>query len=223
VIHQSGPPPGERRALEVVGVARDGKYRTLGEAPRPFVYVPAAQLYSPEFWVLAHTSGTSVMSALQATVRDMDANLSVLQAGALAELTAFGLLPQRLAAWIAGSVGAIALLLAMIGVYGLTAHAVAQRRREIGIRMALGALRGQVLRMTVRRSLLLTMVGSVIGLGIAAGVAQLLTGLLYGISPTDPISFAGSALLLATVALIASVLPARRAASVNPVEALRAE
>jgi ABC-type antimicrobial peptide transport system permease subunit len=89
--------------------------------------------------------------------------------------------------------------------------------------MALGALRGQVLRMTVRRSLLLTMVGSVIGLGIAAGVAQLLTGLLYGISPTDPISFAGSALLLATVALIASVLPARRAASVNPVEALRAE
>jgi predicted permease len=223
VIHQSGPPPGERRALEVVGVARDGKYRTLGEAPRPFVYVPAAQLYSPEFWVLAHTSGTSVMSALQATVRDMDANLSVLQAGALAELTAFGLLPQRLAAWIAGSVGAIALLLAMIGVYGLTAHAVAQRRREIGIRMALGALRGQVLRMTVRRSLLLTMVGSVIGLGIAAGVAQLLTGLLYGISPTDPVSFAGSALLLGTVALIASVLPARRAASVNPVEALRAE
>jgi ABC-type antimicrobial peptide transport system permease subunit len=77
--------------------------------------------------------------------------------------------------------------------------------------------------MTVRRSLMLTMVGSVIGLGIAAGVAQLLTGLLYGISPTDPVSFAGSALLLGTVALIASVLPARRAASVNPVEALRAE
>ncbi len=101
----------------------------------------------------------------------------------------------------------------MIGVYGLTAHAVAQRRREIGIRMALGALRGQVLRMTVRRSLALTAVGSAIGLAVAAGVAQALTSFLYGISPVNPISFAGAAALLSAVALIASAIPARRAAS----------
>jgi predicted permease len=223
VLHQSGPPPGQTRVLQIVGVAGDGKYRSLGEEPRPFVYAPSGQQVNAQFWVLARTSRPGVVREMQSLVRMMDPNLPVLQAGTLGDLTAFNLLPQRVAVWIAGSVGAIALVLAMIGVYGLTAHAVAQRRREIGIRMALGALRGQVLRMTVRRSLMLTMVGSVIGLGIAAGVAQLLTGLLYGISPTDPVSFAGSALLLGTVALIASVLPARRAASVNPVEALRAE
>jgi ABC-type antimicrobial peptide transport system permease subunit len=133
------------------------------------------------------------------------------------------LLPQRLAAWIAGSVGVIALLLATIGVYGLTAHAVAQRRREIGIRVALGALRGQVVRMTVRRSLLLTAMGSAIGAILAAAFAQLLTGLLYGLSSIDPVSFIGAVMLLGAVALIASLIPARRAASLNPVEALRAE
>jgi len=100
---------------------------------------------------------------------------------------------------------------------------VAQRRREIGIRMALGALRGQVLRMTVWRSFLLTTIGSVIGLVIAAGVAQALTSFLYGISPVDPLSFAGAAALLGAVALVASAIPASHAASVNPVDALRAE
>ena len=223
VVNQTGPPPSRERLLQVVGVARDGKYRTLGEEPRAFVYVPAAQLYNSEFWILARTSGPTALAAMQATVRDLDPNLPILQAASLADVMAFGLLPQRIAAWIAGSVGAVALMLAMIGVYGLTAHSVAQRRREIGIRMALGAMRGQVLRMTVRRSMLLTAAGSVVGLGLAAAVAQLLTGLLYGVSPVDPISFAGAAILLCTVALVASVIPARRAATVNPVEALRAE
>ena len=223
VVHQSGPPPGRSRTLQVVGVARDGKYRSLGEEPRAFVYVPAAQQYNSGFWLLARTSGPSVLTAMRATVRSMDVNVPVLQAGSLADLTAFGLLPHRLAAWIAASVGLIALLLAMIGVYGLTAHSVAQRRREIGIRVALGALRGQILRMTIRRSLALTAVGSAIGLLIALGAAQLLTGLLYGVSSVDPISFLGAVVLLGTVALTASVIPARRAASINPVEALRAE
>ena len=223
VVHQSGPPPGQSRTLQVVGVARDGKYRTLGEEPRAFVYVPAAQQYNSGFWLLARTSGPNVLPTMLATIRSMDVNVPVLQGGTLADLTAFSLLPHRLAAWIAASVGLVALLLAMIGVYGLTAHAVAQRRREIGIRMALGALRGQVLRMTVRRSFLLTTIGSVIGLVIAAGVAQALTSFLYGISPVDPLSFAGAAVLLGTVALVASAIPASRAASVNPVDALRAE
>jgi predicted permease len=223
LLHQSGPPPGRERLLQVVGVARDGKYRTLGEERRSFVYTPASQEYNSEFWILARTSGPSVLNAMQAAVRDADPGLPILQAGSLADLTAFALLPQRLAAWIAGSVGVIALLLATIGVYGLTAHAVAQRRREIGIRIALGALRGQVVRMTVRRSLLLTAIGSAIGVSMAAGLAQLLAGLLYGLSPVDPVSFIGAVVLLGAVALIASLIPARRAASINPVEALRSE
>ena len=223
MVNQTGPPPSRERLLQVVGVARDGKYRTLGEEPRAFVYVPAAQLYNSEFWILARTSDPTALAAMQATVRDLDPNLPILQAASLADVMAFGLLPQRIAAWIAGSVGAVALLRAMFGVYGLPAHSVAQRRREIGIRMALGAMRGQVLRLTGRRSMLLTAAGSVVGLGLAAAVAQLLTGLLYGVSPVDPISFAGAAILLCTVALVASVIPARRAATVNPIEALRTE
>lgn len=110
-----------------------------------------------------------------------------------------------------------------IGVYGITAHSVAQRRKEIGIRVALGALRRQVLSLTVRQSLWSTMLGAAIGLVIAAGVAQLLTSMLYGIPAIDPVSFGGAALALALVALVASVIPAKRAASANPVDALRAE
>jgi predicted permease len=223
LVNQTGPPPSRERQLQVVGVARDGKYRTLGEEPRAFVYAPAAQQYNSQLWILARTSGPRVLAAMQATVRDLDANLPILQSGSLSEVTAFGLLPQRIAAWIAGSVGLIALLLAMIGVYGLTSHSVAQRRREIGIRMALGALRGQVLRMSVSRSLWLTAIGSAIGLAFAAGAAQLMSGLLYGISPLDPISFGGAVVVLGVVALAGSAIAARRAASVNPVEALRAE
>jgi predicted permease len=223
VLHRTGPPPAPERLVEIVGVARDSKYRTLGEEPQPFVYAPAAQQYDSRFWILALTSGPGVMASLQRTVREADPNLPILQSGTLAEVTAFGLLPQRVAAWIAGSVGLIALVLAMIGVYGLTSHAVVQRRREIGIRIALGALRGQVLRMTVRRSLLLTTIGSAIGLTLAAGVAQLMTGLLFGISPIDPVSFVGAVTLLGAVSLMACIIPARRAASLNPVEALRAE
>jgi predicted permease len=223
MLHQQGPPPGRTRPLEVVGVARDGKYRSIGEEPRPFAYVPAAQMYNASVWILARTSGPSVLGAMRDTIRQIDPNLPVLQSGTLAALTAFNLLPQRIAAWIAASVAAIALLLAMIGVYGIAAHSVAQRRREIGIRVALGALRRQVLAMTVRQALTLTSLGAVIGIAIAAALAQLLTSLLYGIRPIDVPSFIGAALLLIIVSLLASIVPARRAASINPVEALRAE
>ena len=203
-------------------VSRATEYRSLGEEPRAFVYAPAAQAPSAQFWVLARTPGPDVLVHMQSILKAMDSNLPVLQAGSLTDITAFNLLPQRIAVWIAGSVGAIALLLAMIGVYGLTAHAVAQRRREIGIRMALGALRGQVLRMTVRRSLALTAVGSAIGLAVAAGVAQALTSFLRDI-PSRFDLVRGRAALLGAVALVASAIPASRAASVNPVDALRAE
>ena len=223
LLHQMGPPPGRTRSLEVVGVARDGKYRTLGEEPRAFAYVPSGQMYNSQVSFLARTSGPSAVSAMRDVIRQLDSDLPVLQAGALSDLTAFGLLPQRIATWCAAAVGVIALLLAMIGVYGITSHSVAQRRREIGIRIALGALRRQVLGMTMVQAATLTAISAVIGLGIAAGVAQLLTGLLYGISVLDPISFGGAAITLAIVAVLASAIPARRATSIDPVEALRAE
>ena len=223
VLHQQGPPPGRTRPLEVVGVARDGKYRTLGEDPRPFAYVPSGQMYNSQVAILARTTGPRVLASMRDVVRQIDPDLPVLQAAAIADLTAFGLLPQRIAAWFAAGVGVIALLLAMIGVYGITSHSVAQRRRETGIRIALGALRRQVLAMTMVQAVTLAAISAGIGLAIAVGVAQLLTGLLYGITPLDPVSFGGAAMTLAIVAVMASVIPARRAASIDPVEALRAE
>jgi predicted permease len=223
LLHQMGPPPGRTRSLEVVGVARDGKYRTLGEEPRSFAYVPSGQMYNSQVSFLARTNGPSVVAAMRDAVRQIDSSLPVLQAGALSDLTAFGLLPQRVATWCAAAVGGIALLLATIGVYGITSHSVAQRRREIGIRIALGARRRQVLGMTMVQAVTLTAISAGIGLAIAAAVAQLLTGFLYGITALDPISFGGAAITLAIVAVLASAIPARRAASIDPVEALRAE
>jgi predicted permease len=223
VLHQQGPPPGRTRTLEVVGVARDGKYRTLGEEPRSFAYVPSGQMYNSQVSLLARTTGPSVLGAMRDVVRQIDSNLPISQGGTMAELTAFGLLPQRIATWFATGVGVIALLLAMIGVYGITSHSVAQRRREIGIRIALGALRRHVVGMTMVQAVTLTAISAGIGLAIAAAVAQLLTGLLYGVTALDPISYGGAAMTLAIVAVMASVIPARRAASIDPVDALRAE
>lgn len=119
--------------------------------------------------------------------------------------------------------GLIGLLLAALGIHGITAYTVTQRTREIGIRVALGAPRGEVLRLIVRQAMTMAAVGGVIGLLAAALGSRLLAGLLYGITPLDPISFAGAVGLLATLALVASLIPARRAASVGPVATLRAE
>jgi ABC-type antimicrobial peptide transport system permease subunit len=160
---------------------------------------------------------------VRALLREMNPNLPVVRAATLAEMTAFGLFPQRVVGWLAAVVGTIGILLAALGVYGVTAYNVSQRRREIGIRVALGALRAQVLRLIVGQAMLLAAAGTALGLMAAALVTRVLEGMLYDIRPLDPISFAGGALIFLAVALIASLIPARRAASVNPVDALRAE
>jgi putative ABC transport system permease protein len=212
-----------RRPFEVVGVARDAKYRTIGEAPTPFIYVPAAQRYASTIWILMRSTGPSVLPEVRALIRAMNPNVPVLQAGTLTDLTAFTLFPQRFAAWLAAIVGTIGLLLAALGVYGITAYNVSQRRREIGIRVALGAVRAQVLRGIVGQGILLAVIGTALGLTAAAFVTRVLEGMLYDIRPLDPVSFAGGALLLVALALVASAIPARRAASIDPVETLRAE
>jgi ABC-type antimicrobial peptide transport system permease subunit len=160
---------------------------------------------------------------MRALVREVDPNLPLVSAATLAEMTAFALVPHRLASWIAGTVGLIGLLLVTIGVYGMTAHDVTRRTREIGIRIALGALPWEVLRMVARRAMGLAALGALIGLGAAALATRLLTSLLYGVRPLDPVSFTAGTLVLALLALAASLIPARRAASLDPVEALRVE
>ena len=216
-------PADARRPLQIIGVVRDAKYRTPGEAPRAVIHVPLAQHYNSELWLLLRTRGPSTLPALRALLRDMDPDLPLLQATTLTDATAFSLLPSRLAAWLAAIVGGVGILLAAIGIYGLTAYHAVQRTREIGVRMALGATRARIERLVVRQSVRLTGIGLVTGLMLAAAASRLLQALLYDVAALDPLSFAGGAALLAALTIAAALIPARRAAAMDPVTALRAE
>jgi ABC-type antimicrobial peptide transport system permease subunit len=131
--------------------------------------------------------------------------------------------PQRIAASVAGSLGVIGLLLAAIGIYGVTAYMVTSRTREIGIRIALGAQQGNVVRMVLRQGMTLTLAGAAIGLLLAAAAGRLLGSLLFGVGATDPVTFIGSAVLVVAIGLAACYAPARRATEIDAMEALRYE
>jgi predicted lysophospholipase L1 biosynthesis ABC-type transport system permease subunit len=212
-----------RRPVEVVGVARDAKYRTVGEGPQPFVYVPAEQAHDDIMWLLVRPRAASAVPAIRALITSMNPNLPVVRTATLTEMGAVTLFPQRLASWMTGVIAVTGAFLAAIGLYGLMAFNVGQRTREIGIRMALGALRSRVVGAVIGSAALLGIIGTALGLIAASLVTGLLTGILYGVKPLDAISFAGGALTLGVLVLVATAVPARRAASVNPVDALRAE
>jgi ABC-type antimicrobial peptide transport system permease subunit len=146
-----------------------------------------------------------------------------MEASTLTGLTSIVLLPHRLASWLAAGVALVGAFLAAIGIYGLAAYTVSQRTREIGVRMALGALRAQVVRLILMTATRPVVIGAALGLLTSSLATRLLAGMLYGVQPLDPLSFVGGTVLFMTVAAFASVIPARRAASVNPVDALRAE
>lgn len=214
----------EERPLHIVGIARNAKYRSLSESPRAFIYVPLTQQYMSEVtFFIRRSSPESRINAAREAVRAFDPSLPVVFAQTFEQATAVGLLPQRLAAWVAGSVGTVGLLLAALGLYGLTAFAVAQRTREIAVRMALGATRDSVLKLVLRQAARLALIGAAIGLALAVGISLALQSLLIGIQPMDPIAFATATLVLTGVLLAASWAPARRAANLDPMRALRAE
>ena len=221
--HDDGPRAADKpRTLTVVAVARDTKYRMLGEAPRAFVYVPVAQQYVPRLVVVARaTHGQRLALELRALLNAMNPNLPLLQSLSFEEYSRIGLLPQRIAASVAGSLGMVGLLLAAIGIYGVTAYIVTSRTREIGIRIALGARPHRLVRMVLRQGMMLTLAGAAIGLLLAAGASRLLGALLFGVVATDPLAFAGSALLFCAVGLAACYVPARRATEIDAMQALR--
>ena len=214
----------ESRTVTVVGVARDAKYRTLGETARNFVYVPLAQRYFTRTTLLVRTAPDAPVAApIRQLVAELDPALPILNARSLEEHASMSLFPQRIALYTAGSLGGVALLLALLGIYGVTAYGVAQRTREIGVRMALGAPRGNVLALVLRQGVVLAGMGVGVGAVIAFGATRLLGALLYGVPATDVTAFLGAAVLLVIAAIAASWVPARRAAAVDPVVALRAE
>lgn len=214
--------------IEVVGVARAGKYVMLGEEPRPYFYLPLRQNYTSPITLHLQTEGDpgSVIAALRQVLRDLDPHLPIFNVRTMEEHlreSAFGLMPLRLGATLAGVQGLLALALAILGVYGLVAYVVGQRTREVGIRMALGAQKFHVLRLVLREGLVLTLVGAGIGLVAAVGLKVAISKVLYGLAPASAPVFAGVILLLAVVALMACYLPARRAIRVDPIVALRYE
>ena len=224
ILRQFGRDADTERPLEVVGVAKTSKYRSIGESPRNFVYVPLAQSFMEDLtFYVRRAPGASRISAVRQVIRTFDPNLPVVHAQTLEEATAIGLLPQKIAAWIAGSVGVVGLLLAALGLYGLVAFSVAQRTREIAVRMALGATRESVLRLVLRQSARLALIGAVVGLALAIGVGLVLQSLLIGIRPIDPIAFGTAVSTLTVVLLAASWIPARRASRLDPMRALRSE
>jgi predicted permease len=214
----------EERPLEVVGIARSAKHYSINEPPANFIYVPLAQQFMSEVtFLVRHAPGGSRIADLRRAVVGFDPNLPVIHTQTLEDATAVALLPQRLAAWIAGSVGTIGLLLAALGLYGITAFAVAQRTREIAVRMALGATRQRVLSLVLRQSGRLALVGVVVGLALSAAVSRLLESLLVGIGSVDPLAFGAATAVLVGVLLFAAWTPAHRASRMDPMRALRAE
>jgi predicted permease len=211
--------------FEIVGVVPDGKYNSLGEDPKPAVYTPLYQDYSGMVTLVArtHSDPQQVLRALRAEVRKLDPSISVYAAKTLKEHMGTSLFPARMAAIALGSFGVLALILAAVGIYGVMSHVVAGRTREIGLRMALGAQLSDVQKLILKQGMFLAAIGSVSGLVIAFGGARMMKSMLYGVSTSDPITFACVALGLSAIAFLACWVPARRASRVEPMIALRAE
>ncbi len=212
-------------SLEVVGIVRDAKYQRLTEPPTLQMYLPSLQQYRSLMTLHVRTHGNSVemLSAVRREVKALDGNLPVFNASVLAEQLRASLAPQRSAVVLIGVFGLLGLALATIGLYGVMGYTVSQNTREIGIRMALGADGNDVLKLVIKRGMRLALIGIAIGLIASLALTRLVKSLLFEVSATDPLTFAGVALLLIVTAIVACWIPARRATRVDPLRALRTE
>jgi predicted permease len=210
-------------ARHIVGVVRTIKYQTLGETPQPAVYLPLRQNYADALVLYLRTSGdpSQAIGTVQRELRAMDSQVPLENAASIDETIDQSLWMMRIAAGLLAVFGALALALASIGLYGLIAYSVNQRRRELGVRMALGAARIDVLRLVLRDGMGLVLIGLAFGVGLALLVSRALASLLLGVKASDPLSFAAASALLAAVAFVGSYLPARRASRFDPLNALR--
>jgi putative ABC transport system permease protein len=216
--------PDGKSELTVIGVASDARLVSLDGAVEPYLYLPMAQQAMSGVSLVVKARGpVSAIPQMRALLRDMNSNLPVTEALSLGDVTSIGLVPQRMAVSVAGTLGLVGLLLAAIGIYGVTAFAVSRRTREIGIRMALGADQARVLRLVLRQGFMLGAIGIISGVAVASAGATLLESLLFGIRGLDPPTFGSACLILALVTLLASYIPARRATRVDPAVALRSE
>ena len=209
----------------VMGVARDSKVNGLDEKPTPFLYLPLYQVYRPQMIMIARTTGNPLAfgKAVEKTFHELNADLVVFDVITLEFREQFASFAPRVAGTFIGAFGLIALVLATIGIYGVTAYTTRQRTHEIGIRMALGANKDDILRLVLGHGLRLTLAGVVLGLAASFALTRYLSSLLLGVTSTDALTFSSVTILLCAVALFASFIPARRAMRVDPMVALRYE
>ncbi|MFN2508260.1 MAG: ABC transporter permease [Chthoniobacterales bacterium] len=218
----SGP---DKPFWEIIGIAADGKYNSLGEAPKAALFRPIFRDDPSGVTVVVRTQGDAgvVLNALRQEVQSLEPTMPLYEVKTLTEHMKLPLFPARMAASVLGSFGVLALVLAAVGIYGIMSYVVAGRTREIGLRMALGAQAANVRQLILRQGMTLAAIGGAIGLAIALFSTRLLKGVLYGVSASDPAAFGVVTLLLGLIALLACWLPAHRASRVDPMAALRAE
>ncbi len=213
--------------IEVVGVTKLGKYTWIFDDPGMYFFLPMEQKYFSLHALQVRTTGRpeDLGVAIQKEIRALDASLPVFDVVTMQEALngGNGFFLIRMGAMMAGALGSLGLLLAVVGVYGVVSYAASQRTHEIGIRMALGAQRSNILRMIFRHGLTLVLIGMTCGLAMAFVLARFIGNFLFGISSYDPVAFAGVSILLAAVAMLACLIPAQRATRVDPMIALRYE
>ena len=216
---------GEKDLREVVGIARDTVVNNIGEEPQPLAYLPLTQDFSPAatMQVRSNCKPENVIPTVRRNVQSLDNNLALTNWNTIGELLDQGLWAPRMGAALLSVFGGIALLLAIVGVYGVLSYSVSQQTREIGIRMAMGAQTNSVLNLVVKQGMRLAILGLVSGLVIAFVAMRVMSSLLFGVSAHDPVIFAGVTLILAGAAVLACYIPARRAAHGDPLVALRYE
>jgi len=213
----------ESEPYEIVGVARDHKVRSVGEDPRPYIHFPSGPSRQIGFVVRTATPAASALPMLRQALWALERDIVFTEDVTASQIANTTVAPTRIGAQVLGAFGALALLLAAVGLYGVVAYSVSRRRREVGIRMALGASRGRVLQQVLGQGSRLALIGVTIGVIASAIVGRVLESLLYGVSGFDPIAYIAAAGTLIAVALAANIVPALTAARTNPVTALRSE
>jgi len=209
----------------VVGVARDSKVNQLNEKATPFVYLPLYQVYRANMVVNARVTGDPLAfgKTVEKSIHELNPELVVFDVTTLELREQIASIGQRIAGTFVGAFGVLALVLAAVGIYGVTAYTTRQRTHEFGIRVALGASKEDILRLVFDYGLRLTIAGVVLGLAASFALTRFLRGMLLGVTSTDALTFSSVAVLLCAVALFACFIPARRAMRVNPIVALRYE
>ena len=218
------------RMVRIAGLVATAKSRSIGEDPHPCLYFPIARDFRGNdsltgITLALRTRGNPAGYAplVRRVIRDIDPTLAIFNVRTMDTHLSQALFLPRAAAFLFGFAGFMGLLISTVGIYGVISFAVTRRTKEIGIRMALGARRGQVLGMVLKQGLMLTVIGSAIGLGLALALSRLTASLLYGVSPTDTATFIGVPALLLLIALLACLAPARRAAALDPTRAVRCD